>query len=153
MSRYLRGAGLVTLLGCAVLLAGCPPGAGGQGQQNVPPGIQPPPGLDSGGARTLMGTTITAPSDSFLLVKFAQLQESIRGKPPAEPKWQSCRRVIPMDWWVLAEGLNYDGRDAEAEKDVNQLIPSSSIAYFYWKYQPKPAPPAEEKQTPGKKGK
>ncbi len=156
MTRYLRIGAVAVLLCASVLLAGCPPGgAGGQSQSNVPPGIQPPPGLESGGARTLMGTTITAPNDSFLLVKYARLPQALREPPAPEPAWQSCRRVIPTDTWVLVEGLNYDGRDQAAEKDVNQLLPSMGLAYFYWKYEPKPAPPPEaaKKATPGKKGK
>jgi len=108
-----------------------------------------------------MGTTITPPTDSFLLVKFQLARESalrgeMSGKPkPEEAGWKSCRRVIPMDQWVVVEGLNYDGRDQAAEKDVNQLLPSMGLAYFYWKYEPKPAPPPEatKKATPGKKGK
>jgi len=36
---------------------------------------------------------------------------------------------------------------------VNQLIPSSSLSYFYWKYEPKPVPPAEETKEDAKKGK
>ncbi len=155
MTRHVRIAALIALLSVAVMLVGCPPGMGGAGkQQNMPPGMLPPPGLDSGGARTLMDTTITAPSDHFLLVKFALAVPASRdGSPAEEPKWQSCRRVITLTSYVMIEGLNYDGRDAETEKDVNQLIPSSSLSYFYWKYEPKPVPPAEETKEDAKKGK
>ena len=152
MVRYLRAGAAIALLCAAVLLCGCPPGAGG-GQQNMPPGSQPPPGLDSGGAWTLMGTTITAPNDCYLLVKFAPRDEGRAGPATEEPKWRSCRRVIPIESYVLIEGLNYDGRDDKADKDVNQLVPASELAYFYWKYEAKPAPPAETKSESTKQGK
>ncbi len=145
MTRHVRIAALIALLPFAALLAGCPPGMGGRNtQQNMPPGMLPPPGMDSGGARTLMDTTITAPSDHYLLVKFALSTPAAKGAPAEEPKWQTCRRVIPLTSYLLIEGINYDGRDAGAEKDVNQLIPASELSYFYWKYEAKPVPPAEE---------
>jgi len=155
MTRILRVGAVIALLCAATLLCGCPTGAAGrQNQQNMPAGMLPPPGLDSGGAQTVMGsTTITAPNESYLLVKFSRTSGALREPPPPEPKWQSCRRVIPLEWHVLIEGLNYDGRDEKAEKDVNQLIPSANLTYFLWKYEPKPAPPAETKSEAGKKGK
>jgi hypothetical protein len=142
---------LIALLLMCVILAGCPgmPGAaGGKGASSqLPPGLQPPPDLKSGGARTLMGTTITAPDDSILMVRFAAtpLAAYVQNRSvssPAQariPPWQSCRRIIPAEGYVLVEGVNFDGRAKEAEKDVNQLIPVSAIEYFYWKYEPKPA--------------
>jgi hypothetical protein len=145
---------LIALLLMCVILAGCPgmPGAaGGKGASSqLPPGLQPPPGVQSGGARTLMGTTITAPDNSILVVKFAAtpLAAYVQNRSvssPAQfgvptPTWQSCRRVIPMDSYVLLEGLNYDGRAQGVEEDVNQLIPVLGLEYFYWKYEPKPLP-------------
>jgi len=143
------------LIGC-VILAGCPgmpAGAGGKGASQVPPGVQPPPGLQSGGARTLMGTTITPPDDAALLVSFvsfsdpkllaAYVANRDLSRPAGQPgipeaPWQSCRRVIPLESYVLVEGLNYDGRDKAAEKDVNRLIPAASLTYLQWKYEPKP---------------
>jgi hypothetical protein len=130
---------LVLGLILVALLAGCPgmPGAaGGRGAENTPPGLLPPPGMTSGGARTLMGATITPPENSFLLVKY------VYSEAPAESAaWLSCRRVIPLDNSIIVEGLNYDGRNEALEKDVNQLLPFLGLVSFYWKYEPKPAPP------------
>lgn len=98
----------------------------------------------------MMGTTIVAPDDSYLLVKFARRGETA-GPSPSEPKWRSCRRVIPMDNFLIIEGLNYDGRDEKADKDVNELVPTRDLEYFYWKYEAKPAPPASA--TPGREQK
>ena len=133
---------LLLILGLALMvaLAGCPgmPGApgGAGGQQNVPPGLQPPPGEKSGGARTLMGTTITPPENAILLIRYGY------GGSAASATWKSCRRVIPLDNSVILEGLNYDGRDKNADKDVNQLLPLAGLT-FYWKYEPKPTPPPQ----------
>jgi hypothetical protein len=139
---------LIVGLALMTVLAGCPgvpgaPGAGGAaGQQSVPPGLQPPPGETSGGARTLMGTTITPRENAYLLIRYGY------GGAAEDAKWQSCRRAIPLDNAVIIEGLNYDGRDKAAEKDVNQLLPMSGLVLF-WKYEPKPTPPA---QPTGKEG-
>jgi len=159
MTRYLRVGAVAALLCATALLAGCPPGAaGGQSQQNMPSGMKSPPGLETGGAQTVMGsTTIIAPNDSILLVRYSNpppFRDHAKFIAPPEPPWQSCRRVIPSDTWVLVEGLNFNGRDPKAEKDVNQLLPASGLAYFYWKYELKPAPPPEatKKETPGKRG-
>jgi hypothetical protein len=100
-----------------------------------------------------MDTTITAPNDHYLLVKFASLPRPGVSPLSPEPDWQSCRRVMPLNSYLLVEGINYDGRDAGAEKDVNQLIPSANLTYFLWKYEAKPAPPAETKPEQGRKGK
>jgi hypothetical protein len=133
--------GLVSLCG---LLTGCPgmPGGPGAGQENLPPGMKAPPGMepgiDSGGARTLMGTTITAPENATLLVKL------VRPSSEGEPSWRSCRRFVVLDNCVLLEGINYDQRDPDSEADSNEVVPYSDIDSFVWKYQPKPAPPAEE---------
>jgi hypothetical protein len=138
---------LIVLLGSACLLAGCPgmPGAPGAGQQNMPPGIQPPPGLESGGARTLMGSTVTPPDNSILLVSFT----SAESEPADVGEWQTCRRIIPLENCVLIEGLNYDGRDQDAPKDVNQLISYAHLQRFRWKYEARPAPPSEEGSEAG----
>jgi len=144
MIRWRIALAMVGLLAMGTLLAGCPgmPGAGGAGaEQRTPPGVLPPPGMESGGVRTLMGTTITAPDNSYLLVRFTKAQ----AKPPAgEPKWQSCRRVSVLDNCIMIEGLNYDGRDDAAAKDANLLIAHADLATFDWKYEARPAPPAEE---------
>jgi hypothetical protein len=87
--------------------------------------------MESGGARTLMGTTVTAPENSYLLVRFPRAGERA---PGAEPNWQSCRRVCVLENCLLVEGLNYDGRDDAAARDANQLIAYPKLASFEWKY-------------------
>ncbi len=148
MLRRLRVALLLGLLAAGLLLAGCPgmpgmPGAGGGAgaEQKTPPGVLPPPGLESGGVRTLMGTTITAPENSYLLVRFAR----VRQQPTtlAEAKWQSCRRVTLIENCLTVEGINYDGRDDAGAKDANVLIAYSDLTGFDWKYEARPAPPAQ----------
>jgi hypothetical protein len=147
----IRVAILIAGLILTMLLAGCPgmPGAtggSGGGAQNVPPGLQPPPGVTSGGARTLMGTTITPPENAILLIRYGY-------GPAAAAKWESCRRAILLDNAVIIEGLNYDARDKSAEKDVNQLLPLVGLT-FYWKYEPKPIPPPQPKgkeERPGQR--
>ena len=141
MATPARIAFLIPLLGLGALISGCPgmPGSPGQ-QQKMPPGVLPPPGLESGGARTLMGTTITPPDNSFLLVKYTYAQAGI----PGVGQWHTCRRILPLDSCVLVEGLNYDGRTEGAEKDVNQLLPYSGLTGLYWKYEARPTPPAEQ---------
>jgi hypothetical protein len=134
---------LLALLTSGVLLAGCPgmPGAPSAGQQNTPPGILPPPGLQSGGARTIMGTTITPPDNSTLLVSYSRRDSA------AAPEWHSCRRIIILETSVLIEGINYDRRTPGAEEDFNEVVPFSDIRNIVWKYEPKPTPPAEEKPS------
>jgi len=146
--------GLLIGVVCVVpLLCGCPGMPGGpSSQQKMAPGILPPPGLESGGARTLMGTTITPPDNYFLLVKYTYAHPTSpqAADLPAgrQAGWQTCRRAIPLDTCILVEGLNYDGRLQGAEKDVNQLLPFSGLTSFYWKYEPKPAPPPQEQPSP-----
>jgi hypothetical protein len=135
---------LIAGLLLVALLAGCPgmpgaPGAAGSSPQNVPPGLQPPPGEKSGGARTLMGTTITSPDNAILLVRYGYGQAT-------DASWKSCRRAILLDAAVMVEGINFDARDKQAEKDVNQLLPMAGLT-FYWKYEPKPTPPPQAKST------
>ena len=144
MSTLRRTTLFIGLLLAGSLLAGCPgmPGmpGGGQTQQNMPPGVLPPPGLESGGARTLMGSTITAPDNAYLLVSLDRA-----GSEPSVPaEWQTCRRVTPLENCLLLEGMNYDGRAEGAEKDVNQLVPYEQLRRFEWKYEPRPVPPAGE---------
>jgi hypothetical protein len=100
--------------------------------------------MSSGGARTFMGTTITPPEDSYLLVKYSYLTSALvaRGQPVSSPSWQSCRRFIVLDSAVIIEGLNYDGRAKDQERDVNELLPHTGLASFQWKYEARPAPPA-----------
>ncbi|MBN1460244.1 MAG: hypothetical protein JXA57_11965 [Armatimonadetes bacterium] len=130
---------LAGLLACGSLLAGCPgmPGMPGGQEQQMPPGILPPPGLESGGVRTLMGSTVTPPDNAYLLVSF-----SLRdGDLPSGGTWQTARRVIPLESCVLVEGLNYDGRAEDVAKDVNQLVPYEHLVSFQWRYEERPAPP------------
>ena len=145
MRSWRKAVLLLGLLAIGTLLVGCPgmPGAtgGGGADQKTPPGVLPPPGLESGGLRTLMGTTITAPENSYLLVKFSKIPAQ---KTAAESKWQTCRRVSLLDGTVILEGLNYDGRDDAAQKDTNQMVAYSALASFDWKYEARPAPPASE---------
>ena len=146
MTNPARMAVLIGLLSLGPLLSGCPgmPGAPGS-QQKMPPGVLPPPGLDSGGVRTIMGSTITPPDNSFLLVKYTHAE----GAAPEAGRWQTCRRITPLESCVLLEGLNYDGRSKDAERDVNQLLPFSGLTGLYWKYEAKPAPPVEEQEEGG----
>ncbi len=142
MSATIRAVLLGVLLASSCLLVGCPgmPGAPGARDQQMPPGVLPPPGLQSGGARTLMGSTVTAPDNSYLLVSFASSEFGAEGAD----QWRTCRRIVPLENCVLVEGLNYDGRAEEAPRDVNQLIPYVHLQRFQWKYEAKPAPPAGE---------
>ena len=137
----------IILLGLALslvtLLSGCPgmptgPG-GATAEQNMPPGLLPPAGLESGGARTLMGTSITPTDDSILLFRYTGADEP---SPEAE-QWQSCRRIIATDGGLFVEGINYDGRVEGAEMDVNQLLPEGELTSLYWKYEPTPPSPEE----------
>jgi len=150
MMRWWKAVSLLCLLALGTLLVGCPgmpgmPGAGGAGtEQKSPPGVLPPPGLESGGVRTLMGSTITAPENSYLLVRFTRVRGQAAG---AAATWQSCRRVSVVENCLMIEGLNYDGRDDVAPKDANLLIPYTDLESFDWKYEARPAPPAA---APGK---
>ncbi len=136
---------IIGLLAAGTLLVGCPgmpgmPGGGGAGaEQRTPPGVLPPPGLESGGVRTLMGTTITAPDNSYLLIRFSKARGVAQG---GEPKWQSCRRVSLLQDCVLIEGMNYDARDDAAVKDANVMVTYPELVSFDWKYEARPAPPA-----------
>jgi hypothetical protein len=143
MTAIARTALLVGLLGLATLLAGCPgmPGAPG-GEQKVPAGMLPPPGLDSGGARTLMGATIVPPDNAYLLVRYT----CAVGETSTVVEWHTCRRVIPLESCLLVEGINYDGRAEGVEKDVNRVLPFEGLVSFEWKYEERPAPPAVEAQ-------
>ncbi|MFB3882269.1 MAG: hypothetical protein ACE149_13465 [Armatimonadota bacterium] len=145
MVRWPKAVVLVAVVCAGVVLAGCPgmPGVGGGAgaEQRTPPGVLPPPGLESGGVRTLMGTTIVAPDNSYLLVRFSRGEKQ---PAPTAQKWQTCRRVSVLENCVLIEGLNYDGRDDSFAKDANWLIAYPDLAGFEWKYEARPAPPAQE---------
>ncbi len=55
------------------LLCGCPGMTGQPGPsaaQQTPPGILPPPGLKTGGVRTLVGATITPPEGQVIVVNY-----------------------------------------------------------------------------------
>jgi hypothetical protein len=140
MTTFAKIALLLGLLGLGGLLPGCPgmPGAGGGGQENLPAGMKAPPGMDSGGARTLMGTTVTAPDNATLLVRHD------RPGSDAESPWRSCRRIIVLEDCVVIEGLNFDQRTTGEGADFNEAVPFADIRSFVWRYEPRPAPPAEE---------
>lgn len=147
MRRYTRVAILLAALGSTVLLAGCPGMPGGPGgQQKTPPGMMPPAGLDSGGAYSLMGTTITAPDGSLLLFR------PVIAEDEGDRPWESCRRIILLENAVLVEGINYDGRTEDAEKDFNRVIPLANIQNLNWKYEAKPSAPAEEESEDKERG-
>jgi hypothetical protein len=134
-----RVALLIGLLAFGSLLAGCPgmPGMPAGQEQQMPPGVLPPPGMESGGARTLMGATITPPDNAYLLVSFVLKDLDLSG----EGGWQTARRVVPLAECILVEGLNYDGRAEDEPKDINQLIPYEHLEGFRWRYEERPAPP------------
>jgi len=142
MSIAARVALVCVGLGAMTLLAGCPgmPGAPGS-QQEMPPGMQPPRGMESGGARTIMNAAVTAPDDAIMLVYFLEGEAK-------EAQWQSCRRIIALENSVMIEGLNYDGRDEAAEKDFNRLIPFSHLGHLSWRYEEKPKPAAPPGTAP-----
>jgi len=149
MNSPLRLATLALLLALTALLAGCPgmpgaPGGGGSAAQQTPPGILPPPGLDSGGVRTLMGTTVTPPNNQILQVSYT-------ASPSVSARMLSTttvRRITFIDGGVLLEGLNYDGRVPQREKDGNVFVPLTQLVSFAWKYEPKPVPPAPSPAKP-----
>lgn len=141
----MRAANRYVLLVCGMillpLLAGCPgmpgaPGGGGSAAQQAPPGTVAPPGMESGGARTLLGTTVTAPNNQILLVQYYLPSVS------KQMQWLSVRRLTFVDGGVLFEGLNYDGRLKEGEKDQNLFVALPQLTALSWKYEPKPTPPA-----------
>ena len=153
MIRWPKAVVVVGVVGMGILLAGCPgmpgaPGGAGAGEQRTPPGVLPPPGLESGGARTLMGATVTAPDNSYLLVRYTQMRGGVMRH--SEPTWDSCRRVSMLENCLLIEGLNYDGRAEAAPKDTNLLIAYADLAGFEWKYEARPAPPAQPVPPAGK---
>ena len=143
MNRYAHLGLLVVGLGLTVLLVGCPGMPGGPGgtsaAQQSPPGVQPPPGLTSGGVRTLLGTTVTPPDNSVLLVSYTT-------SGGASVKNASARRLTVSENTVLIEGLNFDGRNKSAPTDTNEAIPLSQITALSWSYEAKPTAPAP---TPG----
>ena len=160
MNASLRTILLVAALALLPLLTGCPgmPGAGGGGgaAQNTPPGVLPPPGLESGGVRTLMGTTVTPPNDQILLVSYATSPAPYSSAHKFDGG--TVRRLTFVDGGVLFEGLNYDERAKGQEKDRNVFLPLTQVFFLTWKYEPKPTPPAsptpgtgKEKQGPGPK--
>jgi hypothetical protein len=143
MTTFTKIALLLGLLGLGGLLAGCPgmPGAGGGGQDNLPVGMKEPPGMKSGGARTLMGTAVTAPDNATLLIRHD------RPGSEAESPWRSCRRIIVLADCVLIEGLNFDQRTTGEGADFNEVVPFADIQSFVWRYEPRPTPPAEESES------
>jgi hypothetical protein len=153
MTRSLRFVVLAAGLGLLVLLSGCPgiPGGGGGTAQQTPPGVLPPPGLESGGVRSIVGATVTPPTNSMLLVTY-----TTSGAPPVGE--QVARRVTVTESAVLMEGLNYDGRVQGQPKDENRLVPMDQVTSFTWRYEGLPAPAAAPQGGPpptpsGRRGK
>ena len=142
MKRYARFGLLIIGLGFTALLAGCPgmpgaPGGGGNAAQQTPPGILPPPGLSSGGVRTIMGTTVTAPEDAVLLVSYTSTTD-------ASATDVSVRRITISENTVLIEGQNFEARDTAAPKDTNVILSLTQIESLTWSYEAKPTPPPAE---------
>ena len=141
-----RAALFCVALGSMTLLAGCPGMPGGPGsEQEMPPGMQPPRGMESGGARTIMNAAVTAPEDAIMLVYVLEGEAT-------EGEWQSCRRIIALENSVMIEGINYDGREEGVEKDQNRLIPHSRMGYLSWRYEPKPQPTTPVETAPEGEG-
>jgi len=141
MRLSLRVMWLVAGLGLLVFLSGCPgiPGGGGGGAAaQQPPGTLPPPGLESGGVRTLLGTTITPPTNSVLLISYSTGASPASGTPPT---WQSVRRITVTDTTVLLEGINYNGRDEAQPRDVNRVVQLNQVTPLTWRYEGAPTPP------------
>ena len=137
-------------LGLVTLLAGCPgmPGMGGSSSsssaQQSPPGLVSPPGMQSGGARSLMGTTVTPPDNGTLLVNV-----TIAGTATG---FQSTRRLVFAETGVMLEGVNFDGRTKGQELDTNRFVPTNQITSLTWKYEIKPAPPGAKPGPGGTRG-
>ena len=150
MKTRLRIGILVIGLGLVTLLAGCPgmPGVGGGGGGNAaqqsPPGLVSPPGMQSGGARSLMGTTVTPPDNGTLLVNV-----TVAGTATG---FQSTRRLVFAETGVMLEGVNFDGRTKGQEQDTNRFVPTNQITSLTWKYEIKPAPPGAKPGAAGAPG-
>ncbi len=133
-------------LGVTALLAGCPglPGAGGGAGGNAaqtPPGVLPPPGLKSGGVRTIIGTTVTPPDNGTLLVSYTVgAGWDANAKPQLTEQWTPVRRITVTESTVLLEGLNFDGRLAKLPKDQNRLLALDKVSSLDWRYEEAPAP-------------
>jgi len=147
MKISLRLGLLLIGLGLATLLSGCPGMTGPQSAaQQMPPGMLPPPGLKSGGVRTLMATTITPPDNQMIMVRTTRVLsgalEERRGAPTPPSadltQWNSVRRITFADSVALLEGLNFDGRAADQPKDVNLSLPLG-FTQLEWKYETAPA--------------
>ncbi len=149
MNRYARLGLLLAGLGLTTLLVGCPgmPGAPGgtSAAQQTPPGVQPPPGLKSGGVRTLLGTTVTPPDNSILLVTY-KTTTGVSGQNIA------VRRLTISENTVVFEGLNYDERNPNLPKDTNTIIPLAQITSLTWNYEAQPTPPPTAGGPPPGKG-
>ncbi len=132
MKRVVRWGFLLAGLGLTALLSGCPGMTGQPGTsaaQQPPPGILPPPGLKTGGVRTLVGATITPPEGQVIVVNY----------PGNDDHFTSVRRISVTENTVLFEGLNFDGRTPDQEKDQNHLVPLSRVIQLRWKYEPAPS--------------
>ena len=151
MKTWARFGLLVAGLAMITLLVGCPgmPGGGGAGgnASQTPPGVLPPPGLTSGGVRTIVGATVTPPENSVLLVRFV-----VGDVTEATPAWISTRRISVTENAVFLEGLNFDGRAPSLPKDENRLLALAKVAMLEWKYEAKPTPPPSKTPAAGGPG-
>jgi hypothetical protein len=137
---------LVILSGCSGLPGTA--GAGGQAQQG-PPGLSPPPGMKTGGARTVLGTTLTAPDKYVLSVKYALASAgaSATSAGAYAGAWHHCQRVLISDGIILIEGIDYDKPNATTESQSQVALPAGSITDLVWRYEPDITPPADAKST------
>lgn len=133
---------LVTAILALTLLGGCSglpgaPGAGGQAQQG-PPGLSAPPGMKTGGARTVLGTTVTAPDNYVVSVKYSLAPNTATAANADDFKgvWHHCQRILISDGVILIEGIDFDTPNATTETQSQILLPVASVADIAWKYEP-----------------
>lgn len=124
-------------IGSLALLAGCSgltPG-GNQAQQG-PPGLSSPPGMKTGGAKTVLGTAVTAPDNYTLSVRFT-LAPTVPATVTAatyKGAWHHCRRIIVSDGVVMVEGIDFDEPNVDTGTEGNLALPNSSLVEFTWRY-------------------
>jgi len=138
----------IVLLGISLLggCAGMPgmPGAGGQ-QQQGPPGLTPPPGLKSGGVRTLMGTVVTAPDNGTLSVHYTLATAKPAEVAASKDTWRHCRRIVMAEGTVTIEGLDFDKSTAQKDVETSIAFPVNDLTELSWKYDTDKLPPPPAK--------
>jgi hypothetical protein len=140
-TRRAIGALVIAIL-ALTLLGGCSglpgaPGASGQAQQG-PPGLTAPPGMKTGGARTVLGTTVTAPDNYVVSVKYSLAPNATTAANAVAFKgaWHHCQRILVSDGVILIEGIDFDIPNATTETQSQILLPVASVADIAWKYEP-----------------